>query len=128
MGMYTELVVACRLTPDIPAEALHQLKLLILEKEHIIVTDKSGKLWPFAVGNSTGFPCQHATFEFDEFTHGWNLDIRMSRKGYCQVFDSFLRWLRPYVAAGSGSHDLFAWTHYEEDRLPTFYFLDEAES
>lgn len=127
MGMYTELVVGCRLV-KLPNDVWHQLDRLVGEREVIEVVDNNGAAWPFAIGGSADFPCQHATLEIDEYWDSFVLNIRMSRKNYHGEMESFLRWLRPYVAAGSGSHDLFAWTHYEEDRLPTFYFLDEAKS
>lgn len=126
MGMYTELVVACRLSGAMPAEKLLLLKRLIHERDAIEALEVSGLKVPFSIGGSASFPCLHAELGFDDFYQDHVLDMRISRKNRGE-FEWFLRWLRPHVVAGSGSHDLWASTHYEEDRLPTLYFLDEDD-
>lgn len=126
MGMYTELVVACRLAGTIPDEALGRLKRLVLERGNIDAIDYSGTAWPFAIGGSADFPCQNASLELDDFFGSYVLNIRMNRKNYHGEMESFLRWLHQYVVAGSGSHGLWASVHCDEDKMPTFYFLDNT--
>lgn len=65
---------------------------------------------------------------FDDIGKNWCLSSRSNIKNYNNEIDTFLRWIKPHIASGSGTNEMYAIVIYEESKRPTIYYLDDNVS
>lgn len=133
--MFTELILGCSLTKDLPKECVNALTL-ISNREEINKNDKETKefikeydLYNMCWSESAYFGAPpHCIFRRLEDNYGnyYSLSIRANLKNYTGKIEKFLEYIRPYVRWGSGTHELYAMTIYEEDNYPTIWFKDKT--
>lgn len=132
MGMYTELIFGAELKIDTPNEVIEALKYMIGETEekpeNFPLPDgrcewlfQSGSYY-FAVNNPV------SKMWFDDIGKRWRVSTRSNLKNYEDEIETFLEWIRPYIDGGSGGRNLYAITIYEEQEVPTLYYLHESEN
>jgi hypothetical protein len=128
MGMYTELIFGARLKKDTPNEVIETLRYLVgdIEKPEKVAID----LWrnPLNFGSyyfAVNSPVRKMWF--DEIDEKWHISTRANIKNYESDIEKFLEWIKPFVAGGSGTRDMYAIVIYEESDEPTIYYLYEAE-
>lgn len=131
MGMYTELIVGCTLKKNLPKVCVNALTLISNRKE-INENDKETEefikeydLYNICWSESAYFGApSHCIFRRleDNCEDYYSLSIRANLKSYNGEIEKFLEYIRPYVYWGSGTHELYAMTIYEEDKEPTLWF------
>jgi hypothetical protein len=128
MGMYTELIFGAKLKKDTPNEVIETLRYLVgdIEKPEKVAID----LWrnPLNFGSyyfAVNSPVRKMWF--DEIDEEWHISTRANIKNYESDIEKFLEWIKPFVAGGSGTRDMYAIVIYEESDEPTIYYLYEAE-
>lgn len=126
MGMYTELILGCRLKRDMPIEVLDTINSLVGGSwfETRTVLDRLGLFTNPLVGSSYYFGvCEsQAYFEYDQISHAYVLSTRANIRNR-QDIEKFLEWLKPYFKFGSGAREMYAVVTYEESDEPTLYYL-----
>lgn len=136
MGMYTELIISCRLKQNTPIEVIETLQWMCLPLPR---PEPKPASYPFGSGEdnriSIMFRCSSAYFPFTmepKFTKDafdqYTLITRSNIKNYSNEIERFLDWLKPYIESGSGIRNFYAIVCYEEQAEPTIYYLDEKES
>lgn len=134
MGMYTELILGCKLKSETPNEIIDVLT-------YMTVKDQDGfelpEAWPFPAdsrhkwmfwGGSYYFGVTHGTepyFQYDAISKAWILSTRSNIKNYNSEIETFLAWLKPWIEQGSGAREFYAIVTYEEAAAPTIYYLNE---
>lgn len=123
MGMYTELVLKCRIKREIPAKEKAVLEYLFAWKEKPSALPDH----PFfktthwdAIGRSNSF--YHVPQAFSCFD-GEYLFTRSDLKNYENEIDLFLDFINPYI-----THDtdhFLGWVWYESNEKPTYIFKKE---
>ena len=128
MGMYTEFLIDCRLTVDMPESVKTSLRLLIHEREHWFLRTFPD---PFAVERDRS-PQGAAFFVDQRFDYlgsphdtptmfaepaEWSfaddqLRIGTEVKNYDGVLDKFWAWISPWIAEAEGTR--IGWCKYEE--------------
>ena len=126
MGMYTELILGCSLTKDLPKECVNALNNCINSSD-IIIDDFSKKyeLMDICYSESAYFGSPPSC-KFIEDSDYYQLSIRSNLKNYFQEIERFLDYLRPYVEYGSGINEFYAIVTYEENSYPTIWFKDKT--
>ena len=131
MGMYTELIVGCTLKKNLPKVCVNALTL-ISNRQEINENDKETEefikeydLYNICWSESAYFGApSHCIFRRleENYEDYYSLSIRANLKSYNGEIEKFLEYLRPYVYWGSGTHELYAMTIYEEDKEPKLWF------
>jgi len=134
MGMYTELILGCALSRDLPDVCEQALDKVInnvepdeedAEEVKKFIQDYSLEYLFHCGSYYFGVNWSPPMFRFDEFGKDWRISTRANLKNYDNEIEKFLKYLRPYVKQGSGySHEIFAYVQYEESPLPTLYGVD----
>lgn len=131
--MYTELIVGAKLKQETPVEVIHILSFMLGENTPCPPLDVSREFdhkffkterWRFMLSCSSyyfGFPKSTSVFKLDEINGSYVISTRSSFKNYDNELELFIDWFRKYVDCGSGQHDIFAMSIYEEEREYTFY-------
>lgn len=130
MGMYTELILGCRLSKDAPKILTDSLDYVINGKEDDLVSEE---VKDFVVKYDLGYLCHSASYYFgqclptslfcyDKISKQWVLSIRSNLKNYEGQIENFLDYISEYVTKGSGyENEIYAYVQYEEDAFPTIY-------
>jgi hypothetical protein len=132
MGMYTELVMACRLKDDVPEDVIKILQYMCGEKvdDLKIPTDHeffSYELWPMLNADSYYFVGQtHSMIRKVHELIGWRLTVRTNIKNYHDEIEKFLDWLNPYMKYYDPI-EFLGYIRYEEDVFPTLIYLDNGK-
>ena len=126
MGMFTELILGCSLTKDLPKECVDAFNNCINSSD-IIIDDfsKKYKLMDICYSESAYFGSS-SNCKFEEYPDYYQLSIRSNLKNYFQEIENFLDYLKPYVLLGSGINNFYAIVTYEEDSYPTIWFKDKT--
>lgn len=133
MGMYTEIVVGCKLKKDTPDQVIYILRYLCnLDTEtepkelpdHPFFKTKGWRSIAACGSYYFGVHNAHSRLVFDDIDKSFNLSIRANLTNYENEIEKFLYWLKPYISQGSGMRELFGYELYEEDSMPTLYFLE----
>lgn len=133
MGMYTELILGCKLKSETPSEVIDAIKWLTGDKEYqanntspIIAQGDNRINWMFNSGGSYYFGAHSGirNFDYDDIGDQWQLTARFNIKNYSNEIQTFLDWLKPYIEQGSGNRDMYAIVTYEESE-PELFFLDK---
>ena len=134
MGMYTELILGCALSKDLPDVCEQALDKVINnvepdEEDALLVNDfiQEYSLEYLLRGGSYYFGVNWGTpmFRLDPIARDYRLSSRSNIKNYDGEIEKFLKYLKPYVKQGSGyPHDIWAYVQYEESPFPTMYGVD----
>lgn len=124
--MFTELILGCSLTKDLPKECVNALNNCINSSD-VIIDDfsKKYKLMDICYSESAYFGSS-SNCKFEEYPDYYQLSIRSNLKNYFQEIENFLGYLKPYVLLGSGINNFYAIVTYEEDSYPTIWFKDKT--
>ena len=136
MGMYTELILGCKLKPETPQEVIDIIKWMCEPDdkrgeppEAYPFSSKGRMKWLFRMSSYyfsvSSTPAPH--FVFDENGDNWILSTRSNLKNYEDEIETFLEWLKPHIESGSGEREFYAIVTYEEQEEPTIYYLHEKE-
>lgn len=124
--MFTELILGCSLTKDLPKECVNALNNCINSSD-VIIDDFSKKyeLMDICYSESAYFGSS-SNCKFEEYPDYYQLSIRSNLKNYFKEIENFLDYLKPYVLLGSGINNFYAIVTYEEDSYPTIWFKDKT--
>jgi len=130
MGMYTEIIIGCRLKRDTPEEVIESLQeLLKIDDEgtedynfpeHEFFKSERFRWMFFSASYYFGTP-PHRVLERDSLDEAWQFSTRSNLKNYDNEIQKFIDWIKPYVEDGSGQNDIFAMSMYEESEEFTVY-------
>ncbi len=132
MGMYTELILGAKLKSETPPEVIATLKFMCQGGDGVppegYPFPLSGRYnWMFTMG-SYYFGVTHAVpplLQYDDIGRQWIIATRSNLKDYSNEIETFLAWLEPWIAQGSGRKDFYAIVCYEEATEPTIYYLQD---
>lgn len=138
MGMYTELILGCKLSKNAPKLLINALDAVINHWNEKNYGDASDEVKDFIIeydlpylfhGTSYYFGVNrpNSAFWFDNITGCWSISTRSNLKDYEDQIENFLTYLEPYVEQGSGECDIYAYVLYEGAKKPTIYFLKDIE-
>lgn len=142
MGMYTELILGCKLKSTTPIPVIvtlahmlndedtlysliyeedinkYELPLFISESGRDVLSSSSYYFLPRAIGK----------LWYDSNCKSWCISSRSSLKNYKNEIEDFLKWLVPHIDSGCKSKlgSYYAITTYEED-IPKVYYLNSDE-
>lgn len=127
MGMYTELVLKCRIKEDTSQEVLTVLHYLF--KNRLVGATPldhpffKAPRWTM-IGNSSSFyhhpEAVSDLYEFDQPNRGVYIFSRSDLKNYDNEIALFLDWINPYLDHMPG--ECIGWTWYEEEEQPTLIY------
>lgn len=129
MGMYTELIFGAEFKEDTPTQVIKALRYMLgeLEEKPEDFPLLEGRCeWLFQ-GGSYYFAINNPVNKmwFDTIDNSWHISTRSNIKNYENEIETFLEWIKPYIASGSGSRDMYAIVMYETAERPTIYYLNE---
>lgn len=130
MGMYTELIFGAKLKIETPTEVIDALKYMtgeIKEKPNNFPLPDGRCEWLFQ-GGSYYFAINNGISKMwlDDIDKKWHISTRSNIKNYENEIETFLEWIKPYIAGGSGVREMYAIVIYEEASEPTIYYLSEG--
>lgn len=64
---------------------------------------------------------------YDNISKDYRISTRSNLKNYDDEIELFLDWIKPYIRSGSGLENVYAYVLYEQDKIPTVYYLGENE-
>lgn len=123
MGMYTQLVMACRIKND--PEVVRVLKYLADPGEEEIETPDHEFFgaarwkWLFTMSSYYFVPATVSKFELDSVGRSWSLITCSNLKNYDQEIQKFIDWVSPYF---EDADEMVGYYRYEEDREPTIIY------
>jgi hypothetical protein len=131
MGMYTELIFGANLKVDTPEIVIESLKYMIGDREEkpegfplpegrCFYLFKTGSYY-FGVNKGV------SQMWFDKHSNSWHISTRSNIKNYNKEIETFLEWIKPYIAYGSGCRNFYAIVTYEEQSEPTIYYLHDED-
>ena len=131
MGMYTELIFGAALKKDTPDKIINALNYMLgnVEVKPIDFPLSDGRCeWLFR-GNSYYFAVNNPVNNMwkDGIDGQYHISTRSNIKNYSGEIEEFLEWIKPYIKQGSGSREMYAIVIYEEQDIPTMYYLDNEE-
>lgn len=136
MGMYTELVLSCRIKND--PVAVEVLKFMCgkmgsddalplnLPEHPLFATTRWCRM--FHSASYYFVPHSVAVFKQDAEIHTareWSLIVRCDLKNYDNEIEKVIDWLQPYLAAMSG--EMIGYHRYEESDHPTIIYTSERD-
>lgn len=131
MGMYTEFIFGARLKENTPQDVINTLKYYCGQLEEMVglaFKTKSGRN-PLNNGGSYYFGVINTTPQmlYDSIAKSYIISSRTNLKNYEDEIEDFLKWIKPYCDSGSGSNEMYAIVTYEEQDIPTMYYLRTDE-
>jgi len=128
MGMYTELIFGAELKKETPNEVIEALKYMLgeIDKPDNFPLPEGGCEWLFQ-GGSYYFAIHNPVNKmwFDDISGQYHISTRSNLKNYADEIETFLDWVKPYIAGGSGAREMYAITISEEQSEPTIYYLED---
>jgi hypothetical protein len=129
MGMYTELIFGARLHENTPPEIIETCKYLfdIDHDKSKVIQDFCDMRNPVNGSGSYYFGVIDpvAKMWFDKISKAWHLSSRCNIKNYEDEIETFLDWIKPHIADGSGMRDMYAIVMYEESAEPEIHYLED---
>lgn len=128
MGMYTSMVVSAQLKKSTPESVVSMLKALAEDDVHIRKFLGGCAIRNPLLDCSAGYPDGLVEITVPKCKgNGVNVSIISSLKNYGKEIQLFLEWLKPHVEMGHGLAGWWAIVTYEEQGVPTIYYLDPGE-
>lgn len=128
MGMYTELVMSCRIKDD--PTIINILKYMIGEEidkpilpaHSLFKTDR----WNFMLQCSSYYfvPDVVHLLKYDEIGKYWSFINRSDFKNYDDEINKFIDWITPNLEDTFGT--MIGYSRYEEDKEPIIYYSKET--
>jgi hypothetical protein len=131
MGMYSELIFGAKLKEDTPDQVINALKYMIgeLEEKPSDFPLPDGRCEWLLRSGSEYFPVNRpeSSMWCDSgfFGETYHISTRSNIKNYGFEIDTFLEWIEPYIAGGSGNRGMFAIVIEEDASEPDIYYLDD---
>lgn len=127
MGMYTELVLKCRLKNDLPPVVKLTLDFM-LNPSHLVLPSELPEhelfqcpRWEFMlVSNSFYHHPEKVVSRFNEYSSDY-LFVRTDLKNYDDEIGKFIDWIKPYLENVEG--ECIGWTWYEEEKSPSLIHI-----
>lgn len=125
MGHYTTLDLNCSLRHDTPQNVIDTLDYYINlssrfpPEERLFITS-SGRN-PLSSSENNIF--KHAWMIYTQ--KSWDVSVRSCVKNYEGEIEQFLAWLKPYIAEGFGTRNMYAYTLSDTQHTPTIYYLND---
>lgn len=129
MGNRTELIFGASLKKETPNHVIDTLKYLMYE------VDEKPSEFPFTKGNyrmvlrssSYSFGVNETVGEMwlSSTWKQWHISTRSNMKNYQKEIETFLEWIKPYIAMGSGDRQMYAIVIEESAETPTIFYLEE---
>lgn len=129
MGMYTELVMACKLKKNAPEDVVETLKYMVGDSEYLAAIPthdlfKTDRWKSMLRCDSYYFDGDtNSTFRYDDIGKSYVLTIRCNLKNYCDEIEEFLNWIIPY----SNTNGFVGYSRYEESETPTLIYFNEGK-
>lgn len=127
MGMYTELVLKCRIKEKPPRQVKEVLHYLFVDRYSDMPERPTHPFfqtprWHMIGGSSSFYHHPKATSSMYEVDYSDSIYIfsRSDLKNYDNEIALFLDWIDPYLDNLPG--ECIGWTWYEEDEQPTLIF------
>lgn len=130
MGTYTEIIFGASLKKDTPPQVINALQYMIGTRK-----DKPED-FPLPIGRCEyvlrgtsyyfGVIGSVSQMRFDKISDSWTISTRSNIKNYNQEIETFLAWIKPYIAYASGERNMYAVVLCEHDTEPTIYYLNEC--
>ena len=129
MGMYTELIFGAELKSDTPIDVINTLKYLVGDIDipsNLLYTEDRNPL----MGGSYYFGVNTSVTKmyFDEISDAWVLSSRANIKNYGNEIETFLEWIKPFIDKGSGNREMYAVVIYEDQEIPSIYYLNDGDN
>lgn len=141
MGMYTELILGCRLKKETPQILIQSLNYIInkgnspedeISRKKIKQTLPQKEIDAFidewnlinllrSSSYYIGAPV-YGYFCFNSISENYELSTRSNSTGR-NLISEFVQYIKPFVEQGTGPNEIFAMVQYEEDEFPTLYGL-----
>ena len=135
MGMYTELILGCALTKDLPDICVKALNLVINAEQPDNLDEVLGFVRDYELSylfntSSYYFGVNRASsrFYYDPISDDYRISTRSNIKNYDGEINYFLSYLEPYIKKGSGEKDIYAYVLYEAGVFPIMYTKDGVYS
>lgn len=126
MGMYTELLLKCKVKSDIPEEVKYILDYLFNNGDTPPILPEHSFFkctrWEH-IGNSCSY--YHIPWESSMYKEGY-IFSRSDLKNYDNEINLFLNWINPYIDSFDG--DCIGYKWYEEDTKPTLLYFTNNNS
>jgi len=117
------------LKKETPNEVIEALKYMIgeIEEKPKNFPLPDGRCECLFNGGSYYFAVNKAVSKMwlDDTDRQWHISTRSNIKNYDSDIETFLEWVKPYIAGGSGGRGLYAITIHEEQGVPTIYYLHD---
>jgi len=135
MGMYTELVLSCRIKND--STVVEVLQYMVEGKTQGTLPatlpnhplfDTSRWDWMFHSCSHYFTPVSVQQLSYDDIGKHWCLVVRCDLKNYDSEIEHLIDWLSPYVV-DEGFRTMIGYSRYEEADEPTIHYAgseDEA--
>lgn len=128
MGMYTELVIKCKVKKQLPVEVKNIINYLfnstgdILNPPDCLPQHKFFTLerWHWVGKGSSVY---HIPFSLSKYEENY-LFSRSDLKNYCGEIEEFLDWFNQYIDEPEDT--CIGWTWYEEVDKPTLIFKQKC--
>ena len=133
MGTCTEIIFGARLKSSTPKNIIDTLRFVangpkqdIHEEDPVIVYDNEliEKYNLYSVMRSASYcfgVCEPVSkMRFDKIAGEWVLFFRSNCKNYSDQLEKFVRWIKPYIRAGTGDGEIYAIITVEES-APVMY-------
>lgn len=129
MGMYTELVMACRLRKDTPEDVIKILKYMCRTEDvelsdlkiptnHDLFTTERWN-WMLVCDSFYFSGDSHTTFStYEGISKDHFLTVRSNLKNYNNEIENFLDWLSPYMK----DHGFLGYMRFEATDTPTLFY------
>ena len=62
----------------------------------------------------------------DDIDKCWHISTRSNIKNYENEIETFLEWIKPFIAGGSGNREMYAITIYEDSEEPNIFYLHDS--
>lgn len=124
MGMYTELVMSCRIKDD--PSIINVLKYMIgeIEEQPELPDHSLFKTYRWiAMLRGSSYPEVVHLLKYNDIGKYWCFINRSDFKNYDDEVNKFIDWLAPYLEDTYGV--MIGYSRYEEDKDPIIYYSKE---
>lgn len=125
--MYTELIFGAALKVETPNSIIEALKYMTgeLKEKPVNFVLPDGKCEWLFMGGSYYFAINNSVNKMwlDDIDKQWHISTRSNIKNYESEIETFLEWIKPWIDSGSGGKEMYAIVIYEEQDIPTMYYL-----
>ncbi len=129
MGMYTELVLKCRVSKTVPDEVKRVINYLFNGGEKPIFLPEHAffecNRWSH-IGKSSSYyhhPQPLNDYHDVDYSNEIYIFSRSDLKNYDDEISKFINWVTPYIDGSGDGSQCIGWSWYEEDDKPTLIII-----